>query len=243
MSVFIYRSSVSVVNVARMHTSFLNFQMMEKEHRGRFEKLENVNRRAEQKVAAIGRARDALATQLSFAAYGLVVAEYWRLMVPESALALVPYCGKKLEVMPDCTRKSLMTEYPKVWESNPQKIMNSVSVCRPVVCDVSVQTCHEFPTANTIAQSQKQHQLLLEEHGQRRTAERNEDEPVSKRPRNISTKNQATMTNTSESVSDREQFYLEQIEALQKEKINLRKVSEREIVSYLLVLTLLVLVL
>lgn len=213
---------------------------MEKDYRSRLERLEHVSRKAEAKATNIAKARDTLATQLSFAVYGLVAADYWRLLIPQSAVALVPYRGKQLHVMPESSpTKNYVAEDLSVMESTPQKCINIVSVCPPVVSDVSVQTCYKCPVASSDAPMRKEvhsfgvqslsnstlkDQLTLEEHGQRRSAERNEDEPVSKRPRSISTRNQATMTDKAVSVTEREQFYLEQIEALQKEKISLRKV-------------------
>ncbi|XP_071547475.1 uncharacterized protein [Panulirus ornatus] len=227
-----------------LHRRVRDLQILEKEHRGRLEKLESVNRRVEEKAATHAKARDAMAAQLTFAVYGLVIADYWRYMVPESAAALVPYSSKMLKVFPGkCPTKTLIEGTPYQRESNFQKTSNNVSMYNPDVCDACVQTCLEPSTVNAGIQSQMEKhcigiqchsetlvkdQLPIEEHGQRRAAERDEDEPVSKRPRSISTRSQATMTQKSESLSEREQFYLEQIEALQKEKINLRKGQDHE---------------
>ncbi|KAG7156072.1 hypothetical protein Hamer_G023566 [Homarus americanus] len=211
-----------------LHRRVRDLQVLEKEHRGRFVKLESVIRRAEEKASNLAKARDALAMQLNFATYGLLIADYWRHMVPQSTAALVPYSDKSLQVFPG----NYPTKTHNMGESYSENAIKSVSVC-----DVCKQTCLELPKRNAGVQTQFEYQskstanyqLHPEEHGHRRAAdEKDEDEPVNKRPRNISTRSQATMTQKTESLSEREQYYLEQIEFLQKEKINLRKGQDND---------------
>nr|XP_045623165.1 protein lava lamp-like isoform X3 [Procambarus clarkii] len=221
-----------------LHRRVRDLQILEKDHRGRLEKLESASRRAEEKAATLSKARDDLAMQLNFAAYGLIIANYWRQTVPQSTAALVQYSSSKtLNVLPErCRTKTLTEGTLDTFEIYPRKSSNGVPVSPRVVCDVCIQTCLEPPTANAGNQcyfefpkeSTAKYEIPSHEHGQRRAAERNDDEPANKRPRNISTKSQATMTLKAESLTEREQFYLEQIESLQREKINLRKGQDNE---------------
>ncbi|KAK8731651.1 hypothetical protein OTU49_007407, partial [Cherax quadricarinatus] len=219
-----------------LHRRVRDLQKLEKEHRGRLEKLESASRRAEEKASALSKAKDDLAMQLNFAAYGLIIADYWRQMVPQSAAALVPYNGKMVKVFPGkCPTKALTVGTLDKVENCTLKSSNSVSVYPRDVCDACIQTSFKFLTANAGVQNclEFRNEFIpndnsSHEHGQRRAAEKDEDEPVNKRPRNISTKSQATMTLKTESVTEREQFYLEQIEFLQREKIILRKGQDNE---------------
>lgn len=145
--------------------------------------------------------RDALAAQLTFVMYGLFVVEQWRRWLARP-LTLVPFSSKQAGMS---------------WEPSktPLNVNEYVSVCPPVV----LESCVQIPHVDLLAQKH-----LPEEHGQRRPAEANEEEPQNKRQKSIKTRTQATMTVKCESVSEREKYYLEQIENLQREKMSLRKV-------------------
>ena len=160
-----------------------------------------------EKATTLSNAKDALAAQLTFVMYGLLVVEQWRRWVARS-LTLVPFSG---------------TQTGMSWESSKTSfnVNEYVSVCPPVV----LETCIQTPAVGLLAQEiHGRVSETLGEHGQRRPAEANEEEPQNKRQRSIKTKTQATMTTKCESVSEREKYYLEQIENLQKEKMSLRKV-------------------
>nr|XP_027210972.1 golgin subfamily A member 6-like protein 22 [Penaeus vannamei] len=62
----------------------------------------------------------------------------------------------------------------------------------------------------------------------RRRSEEELYESARKRARHVETRTQATMTVDNTGPTEREQFYLEQIESLQREKINLRKGHDNE---------------
>lgn len=170
--------------------------------------------KAEEKAVSLVKDKNTLNQQLMFATYGLLLVDYWRLSVPHHAL--VPYIGKKLNII-DGFGSTTVGQNSQIRmkfdqnvtdvhtkESESQNMMEfesceknvSECMCVRVSCDVSVQTC-------------------LSDSAEC-------DSP----PReNIKQKqDQATMTPKCESLSEREQFYLEQIENLQKEKMNLRKV-------------------
>lgn len=222
-----------------LHRRVRDLQILEKEHRGRLEKLEQVSREAEEKAVSLAAAREQLAMQLTFAAYGLMLVDSWRLMVPNPTAAIVPYTGKTLKVSPEvCPTMTahMTTEVLDHRESSPTVNDCDKCLCPPVMCDVHVQTCNEFPVVSAAVQTDDVDAQCVNkespnlnvgvDHGQRRLANRDEDEPLNKRPRN--TRSQSTMTFTSEGPTEREQYYLEQIEALQREKINLRKGHETD---------------
>lgn len=97
-------------------------------------------------------------------------------------------------------------------------------MCPPVGFESCVQTSFSALLTKE-AHGAADQQYTPEEHGQRRPAEANEEEPQNKRIKSIKTRTQGTMTMKCDSVTEREKFYLEQIENLQREKMNLRKVS------------------
>lgn len=190
------------------------FQIVEKEYRGRLERMGSLRAKAEEKAVSLVKDKNTLNQQLMFATYGLLLVDYWRLTLPHHAL--VPYIGKKLTIIDGCgstaveQNSQIKMEFDQsvtdihTKESEPQNLMEfesceknvSECMCVRVSCDVSVQTClsdsaeSDFPQRENIQSKQ----------------------------------DQATMTPKCESLSEREQFYLEQIENLQKEKMNLRKV-------------------
>lgn len=163
--------------------------------------MDAIKCKIEEKAALLSSARNALAAQLTFVMYGLLVVEHWRRWLARP-LTLVPFSSMKAGMS---------------WElsKTPLIVNEYVSVCPPVV----LESCVRTPDVNLVAQKH-----LPEEHGQRRPAEANEEEPQNKRQKSIKTRTQATMTAKCESVSEREKYYLEQIEHLQREKMSLRKV-------------------
>ncbi|XP_068202288.1 uncharacterized protein [Palaemon carinicauda] len=215
-----------------LHRRVRDLQILEKEHRGRLEKLEQVSREAEEKAASLAIAREQLAMQLTFAAYGLMLVDSWRVMVPNPTASLVPYTGKTLKASPEVCP----TMTAEVLESNSILTDCDKCVCPPVMCDVHVQTCNEFPVVSASVQTDDAEAQCVNressnvtvgvDYGHRRIADWNEDEPRNKRPRG--TRSQSTMTFTSEGPTEREQYYIEQIEALQREKMNLRKGHETD---------------
>ncbi|XP_042862243.1 myosin-9-like isoform X6 [Penaeus japonicus] len=215
-----------------LHRRVRDLQILEKDYRGRLDKLETVTRRTEEKASALAQARDALSQQLSFAAWGLVAAEYWRQLVPQPSAALVPYSGNTLKVSPATypTKPFLEGRIFKR-ERDPREADNDVYVCPPVVCDVCVQTCPNV-MADVGVQTQTKHYADVQ-HGRdpAQPVGGSEEEPFEsarKRARHVDTRTQATMTLDSTGPTEREQFYLEQIESLQKEKMNLRKGHDNE---------------
>ena len=185
------------------------FQILDKENRGRYEKLEAIKNKIEEKATTLSNAKDALAAQLTFVVYGLLVVEQWR-----------RWAAKPLSLVPFSSKQSGMS-----WEENKNSlnVKEYVSVCPPVVLESCVQKV-DVGLLDQDAHSRVVQKHLPEEHGQRRPAEANEEEPQNKRQKGIKTRSQGTMTAKSESVSEREKYYLEQIENLQKEKMTLRKV-------------------
>lgn len=163
----------------------------------------------EEKAATLSSAKDALTAQLTFIMYGLLVVEQWRRWAARP-LTLVPYSGTQMRFSWELTKA-------------PLKVNECMSMCPPVVLESCVQTLHCGLLTQGVNGTPGQ-KYLSEQHGQRRPAEENEEEPQNKRQKSIKTRTQATMTVKCESVSEREKFYLEQIENLQREKINLRKV-------------------
>ncbi|XP_045138184.1 microtubule-associated protein futsch-like isoform X6 [Portunus trituberculatus] len=190
-----------------------DLQILDKENRGRFDKLEAIKNKMEEKATTLSDAKDALAAQLTFVMYGLLVVEQWRRWAARP-LTLVPFSSKQTEMS---------------WEENKNSlnVNEYVSVCPPVVLESCVQKV-DVGLLSQDAHSRVAQKHLPEEHGQRRPAEANEEEPQNKRQRGIKTRSQGTMTAKSESVSEREKYYLEQIENLQKEKMSLRKGHESE---------------
>lgn len=185
------------------------FQILDKEHRARLEKLDAIRCKVEEKATALSSARDILAAQLTFVMYGLLVVEQWRRWAVRP-LTLVPF-GKQMELS---------------WEMSKTPL--NVNECVVVCPGVMLESCEKSPHSNLLIQElhgPAGQRYLSEEHGQRRPAETNDQEPQNKRHKSIKTRNQSTMTVTSESVTEREKFYLEQIENLQREKISLRKVG------------------
>lgn len=216
-----------------LHRRVRDLQILEKDYRGRLDKLETVTRRTEEKASALAQARDALSQQLSFAAWGLVAAEYWRQLVPEPSAALVPYSGSTLKVSPATypTKPFLEGRIFKR-ERDPREADNDVYVCPPVVCDVCVQTCPNVIADVGVQTQMAKHSAEVQYGGDpAQTAGGSEEElyeSARKRARHVETRTQATMTVDNTGPTEREQFYLEQIESLQREKINLRKGHDNE---------------
>lgn len=177
----------------------------------------------------MAQARDALSQQLSFAAWGLVAAEYWRQLVPEPSAALVPYGGDPLKVSPATyPTKTFLEGRIFKRERDPREADNDVYVCPPVVCDVCVQTCPNVIADVGVQTQMAKHSAEVQYGGDpAQPAGGSEEElyeSARKRARHLETRTQATMTVDNTGPTEREQFYLEQIESLQREKINLRKV-------------------
>ncbi|XP_063604529.1 protein lava lamp-like isoform X5 [Penaeus indicus] len=216
-----------------LHRRVRDLQILEKDYRGRLDKLEAVTRRTEEKASALAQARDALSQQLSFAAWGLVAAEYWRQLVPEPSAALVPYGGYPLKVSPATypTKPFLEGRIFKR-ERAPREADNDVYVCPPVVCDVCVQTCPNVIADVGVQTQMAKHSAEVQHGGDpAQPAGGSEEElyeSARKRARHLETRTQATMTVDNTGPTEREQFYLEQIESLQREKINLRKGHDNE---------------
>ncbi|XP_063862381.1 uncharacterized protein LOC135101930 isoform X4 [Scylla paramamosain] len=190
-----------------------DLQILDKENRGRYVKLEAIKCKMEEKAATLSSAKDALAAQLTFVMYGLLVVEQWRRWATRP-LTLVPFSSKQTGMS---------------WEENKNSlnVNEYMSVCPPVVMESCVQKV-DVGLVGQDAHSRVAQKHIPEEHGQRRPAEANEEEPQNKRQRSIKTRSQGTMTAKNESVSEREKYYLEQIENLQKEKMSLRKGHESE---------------
>jgi len=220
-----------------------DLQVLEKGHRSRIAALESLNHEAQDRASTLAYARDALATQLTFAAYGLVLVDAWRQLVGCPSSALIPYNGSPFIVSPGpYSTKGPDAEIITLSESRPNLLNKDVSVCVPNMCDVFVQTVpnttvHVEIQANIASKcigiQYEQEEMMDEEsldHGQRRPAEDIciEDEPATKKARGMAMKSQATMTELCSEVTDREEFYLQQIESLQKEKMTLRKSQEGE---------------
>lgn len=185
------------------------FQILDKEHRARLEKLDAIKCRAEERAATLSSAKNALSAQLTFVMYGLLAVEQWRWWAARP-LTLVPYSGKQMGLS---------------WElsKSPLNVNKYVSMCPPVGFESCIQTSFSgLMTQEVNGTAGQKH--LTEEHGQRRPAEANEEEPQNKRIKGIKTRTQSTMTVKCELVTEREKFYLEQIENLQREKMSLRKV-------------------
>ncbi|KAK3856910.1 hypothetical protein Pcinc_036809 [Petrolisthes cinctipes] len=201
-----------------LHRRVRDLQILEKEYRGRLERMCSLRAKAEEKAISLVKDKDTLTQQLIFAVYGLLLVDNWRLTVPQHAL--VPYIGKKLKVIDGCDTTTVKKNHQNIMEFDesvtdtytkeiePQNMMEfesceknvSECVCVRVSCDASVQTCLsdsaecDSPVRGNIKEKQ----------------------------------DQATMTPKCVSLSEREEYYLEQIENLQKEKMNLRKGHDNE---------------
>ncbi|KAG0716791.1 hypothetical protein GWK47_008805 [Chionoecetes opilio] len=142
-----------------------DLQNLNKEHRRRNEKIEAIKHKIEEKAVTLSNARDILAAQLTFVMYGLLLVEQWRRWVARP-LTLVPLCGKQTGMF---------------WEPSkiPFNVNEYVSVCPPVVFESFAQT-PDVDLAGEIYNKVSQ-KNFSEEHGQRRPAETNEEEPQNKR--------------------------------------------------------------
>ena len=201
--------------------------MIDKDRRARNETMEQEERLSSEKIAALTQARDALASQLSFTAYGLLLAQIWRNMeCHHNSGALVPYVAS-----------SALKNLPYHRLSDVQTISSDSN--DPKDLCVKVQSfCENCSKLNNLINSETQASLdqskmdvdsenitSKNEINLRRSLEDDDEAPAKKRLKYVATKSQSTMTHLDELLSEREKYYCEQIEALQKEKMNLRRVS------------------
>ncbi|XP_076028871.1 uncharacterized protein LOC143017827 isoform X3 [Oratosquilla oratoria] len=232
-------------------------QIVEKERRYRLERLDAELRDMHRRYAGLASARDALAAQLSFTAYGLLLAGWWQ--EERDSKALVLWRGDNAS---NCKEhragiQVLTCEVARLRasEADLKDELRRKNVSCPEVCDVCVQTerseeicsrkeadliSESVPVANLMDLDIGEELFTKEDVAVRRArqatpeGEADSEEPLSKRPRPAETTSVATMTiDLSQMLTDREQFYLEQIEALQKEKMSLRKEYENERVDSL----------
>lgn len=172
------------------------------------EVLEKESQYCRQREAALMVANDSQKSQLTFALYGLILAQFWRRIVSHNKASMVPYSPSK-----NSTFSNEIAQYSNFLPSFP-----CVSDCEQCLDK-------EFRPMTYVSNSDACTQTLSENYITEEFFVGDEMESVENGSHAFPNETPSTAKSF---LSDREEFYISQIESLQKERKILREDKENE---------------